>query len=112
MRIEVTPSFARRAKRLIKKFASFQEELQMLFASLLENPDQGNNLGNGCYKIRLGVASKGKGKRGDFRIITYIVIEDEVIYMLTIYDKSETEDISDKELKRLINQIDKNENDV
>ena len=67
-----------------------------------ENPTQGTSLGRNCYKIRLSIASKGKGKSGGARIITNIVIADETVYLLSIYDKSDKENLTDKELIELL----------
>jgi hypothetical protein len=67
----------------------------------LENePHTGTPLGNDCYKIRLSIESKQKGKAGGARIITYVYVEKTTVYLLTLYDKSEYEDI--KELKAFI----------
>jgi hypothetical protein len=71
----------------------------LVLRGLASNPRQGISLGNECYKIRLAIASKGKGKSGGARIITNIVISYGIVYLLTIYDKSEKENVSDKELK-------------
>ena len=68
-------------------------------------PDKGTPIGNECFKIRLAIASKGKGKSGGARIITYLSVTDEMIVLLSIYDKSEKEDISDKELLKLLDQL-------
>lgn len=68
------------------------------------------------YKIRLVVKSKGRGKSGGMRAITYIweiaieLIEDAannetVIFLASIYDKSEEENISPKDIEKLINEI-------
>jgi hypothetical protein len=73
-----------------------------LFESLEEEPEQGTALGKDCYKIRMGIASKGKGKSGGARVITCVKIVAENIFLLTIFDKSDKEDISDKELKELL----------
>ena len=100
-----TPKFKREAKRLIKKFPSLNTELQDFEEDLAENPRQGESLGHNTYKIRLAIKSKGKGKSGGTRIITYIVTEELEIYLLTIYDKSEIENIDNKILKRLIDDI-------
>lgn len=67
-----------------------------------ENPTQGTSLGRNCYKIRLSIASKGKGKSGGARIITNIVIANETVYLLSIYDKSDKENLTDKELIELL----------
>lgn len=91
--------FNRRAKRLLKKHRSLLQELQQLTDSLETDPRQGESLGAGLYKIRLASASKGGGKSGGFRVITYFVAqtaEGEVVYLVTIYDKSK-ESSMDKE---------------
>jgi hypothetical protein len=69
---------------------------------LENNPIQGVALGRNCYKIRFAISSKGKGKSGGARIITNIVISDETVYLLSIYDKSEKENLSDNELDELL----------
>lgn len=97
--------FERQAKRLIKKFPSLKQELHQLAILLKHNPEQGVAIGNGCYKIRLAVASKGKGKSGGARIITHLQIVKNNIILLSIYDKSEQEDITDVELKALLKLI-------
>ncbi|WP_333483063.1 hypothetical protein [Spirosoma telluris] len=59
---------------------------------LEQTPATGESLGAGLYKIRLASRSKGKGKSGGFRIVTYLLTETEEgtdVYLLTIYDKSE-----------------------
>ncbi|MBW1619816.1 type II toxin-antitoxin system RelE/ParE family toxin, partial [Empedobacter falsenii] len=58
-----------------------------------------------CYKIRLAIKSKGKGKSGGARVITHLFIENETIYLLSLYDKSEQNSISDKEIKDLLKPI-------
>ncbi|HVW13543.1 MAG TPA: type II toxin-antitoxin system RelE/ParE family toxin [Mucilaginibacter sp.] len=62
------------------------------------DPTLGQPLGNNCYKIRMAIFSKHKGKSGGARVITYVKIVDEVIYLLSIYDKSDIDTITDKEL--------------
>jgi mRNA-degrading endonuclease RelE of RelBE toxin-antitoxin system len=96
------PPFDRQLKRLSKKYPSLKEEYFELIESLEQNPEQGTNLGNSCYKIRLAIASKQKGKSGGARVITNFVIADETVYLLSIYDKSEKENLTDKELKELL----------
>ncbi|MDR2206268.1 MAG: type II toxin-antitoxin system RelE/ParE family toxin [Flavobacteriaceae bacterium] len=94
--------FERQAKRLMKKYASLKSELRELVKELKKNPEQGTPLGKNCYKIRLSVASKGKGKSGGSRIITNIIIAEETVYLLSIYDKSDKDSISNKELYELL----------
>ena len=103
----VLPPFEKQIKRLVKKYPSLKLEYLSLIESLESNPNQGTNIGNNCYKIRIAIASKGKGKSGGARVITHFVIENKTIYLLSIYDKSEQSDICDKEIKMLISLIDK-----
>lgn len=93
-----TAEFEREAKYLSKKYASFKNELARLAESLADNPKQGSPLGSNCYKIRLGISSKGKGKSGGARIITYVVVKQQSILLLGVYDKSEQQTMPNKEI--------------
>lgn len=100
------PPFDNQLKRLSKKYPSLKKEFRELFESLEKIPFQGNPLGDNCFKIRLAISSKGKGKSGGARIITCVRIIQSSVFLITIYDKSERRDIGDKELKRLLSFID------
>lgn len=104
-KIENTKRFSNELKRLIKKYPSIKSEFLNLIDSLEINPTQGTSIGNGFYKIRLRIASKGKGKSGGARVITYVVIVNETVYLTTIYDKSERNNINQNELQQIINSI-------
>ena len=101
-RILPTYRFEKELKRLVRKFPSLKKEYANLLSQLSENPQSGTSLGNECFKIRLSIASKGKGKRGGARVITYIFIRTNTVYLLTIYDKSEVANVTAKDLKELI----------
>lgn len=112
IRVEIAASFKRQAKRLLKKYPSLKGELHLLEKELKENPEKGIPVGKNAYKIRIRIASKGKGKSGGARVITYIETEiigifkqEKVVNLIAIYDKFETETISNKELKELIKQL-------
>ena len=104
-KLETIAQFKREAKRLVKKFPSLRTEIEQLGERLQENPYLGTALSNGFYKIRLGIRSKGKGKRGGARVITYVKIVAETVYLVSVYDKSERSDISDAELNALLLDI-------
>jgi mRNA-degrading endonuclease RelE of RelBE toxin-antitoxin system len=99
------PPFDKQLKRLVKKYPSLKKEFAELIGSLQLHPDQGTAIGNHCYKIRLSMASKGKGKSGGARVITYLQVVHHAVYLLAIYDKSEQADIDDKDLKTLLKLI-------
>ena len=58
-----TSPFRRELKRLSKKYASLNSYLDELITSLEEKPIQGTPKGKKCYKIRMAISSKVKGKR-------------------------------------------------
>lgn len=104
-KVKTIPYFDRQAKRLTRKFASFKKDLSELFDSLEADPTQGTALGNDCYKIRMAIKSKGKGKSGGARVVTHVIVVRKYVYLLTVFDKSEKENISDKELQELLKMI-------
>ncbi len=101
----ITSDFKRDSKKLLKKFRSLKKDILELITSLELTPRQGISLGQDCYKLRLAIKSKGKGKSGGARIITCVKIHNKNVYMLCIYDKPDRENISDKELSKLINKL-------
>ena len=103
--VEVTAYFAKQLKRLAKKYPSLKKEYSDLINSLKVNPMIGSKLRNNCFKIRLAIASKQKGKSGGARVITHLQIIDKKVYLLSIYDKSEQSDISENDLDNWLNDI-------
>lgn len=103
--IKTISVFERQVKRLVKKFPSIKKEIQELIKELKQEPEKGTSIGNNCYKIRLSIASKGKGKSGGARVIIHVVLKDGIVYLLSIYDKSELENLTDNEILQLIKLI-------
>ena len=100
--VETTPNFEKEAKRLLKKYPSLRQELGNLVSELQENPLLGIDMGNNVRKIRLAIASKGKGKSGGGRVLSYCRIEKDTVFLFSIYNKGEQDDISDNKIKKLI----------
>jgi hypothetical protein len=103
-KIELSDNFKKEAKKLLKKYPSFKTDLAELFDALAINPTLGISLGNEVYKIRLSIASKNKGKSGGARVISFVKIIHETVYLIAIYDKGDKESISDKEIKALLKE--------
>ncbi len=97
--------FEKQAKKLIKKHPSLKNEIFKLIQELKTNAKSGTPIGKSCYKIRLAIRSKGKGKFGGSRVITHVLITDKMVYLLSIYDKSTKATITDKELANLLASI-------
>ncbi len=117
IKVVTTDDFERSAKPLLKKYASLKSELKTLSDTLRENPTFGISIGGGVYKIKIAIKSKGKGKSGGARVISYfdleVLIETDSkeeynrVFLLEIYDKSEMDSISSKEIQSLIdNRLD------
>ena len=104
-KVVFTPHFLKELKPLVKKYPSLKKEIQTLHDQLREQPTSGIYLGGGCYKIRLAISSKNTGKSGGARVITYVTIKDKIVFILSIYDKSEQGDISVNELQNLLGKL-------
>ena len=110
--------FKRQFRRLSKKYRSLIDDLETFQKELQENPLQGIDLGNGVRKIRMTIASKGKGKSGGARVLTLNVLVGDIggrtepdatqgdgeidVTLLTIYDKNEIDNVSDEYIKWLV----------
>lgn len=97
-----TEVFTKHLKQLSKKYPSLKNDYTSFLESLQSNPLQGVSLGKNCYKIRFKISSKNTGKSGGARVISYVKVELKRITLLDIYDKSEKENISERELMSLI----------
>jgi len=104
-KVEISSYFEKDFKKLAKKYHSLKSDLTTLIKRLVTTPKQGTPIGKNCYKIRLAIKSKGKGKSSGARVITHIAVSAYTIYLLTIYDKSDKKNITDKELDELFQFI-------
>jgi hypothetical protein len=59
----------------------------------------------GVRKVRMAITSKGRGKSGGARIITYTIYifeENGSVYLLEIYDKSEYDSVNLDDIKAIL----------
>lgn len=103
--IEYTPIFEKELRRLAKKYPSVYKDLAALITQLETSPETGTPLGGNLYKIRLSITSKGKGKSGGARVITYVLIKNERVYLAAIYDKSEHSTINADRLLKILKDL-------
>jgi mRNA-degrading endonuclease RelE of RelBE toxin-antitoxin system len=87
--IVFSDNFLREIKKLSKKYKSMKNDFEIFLDELENNPLQGDSLGKDCYKVRMAIASKQKGKSGGARVITCVKIVKEKLVLLSIYDKKE-----------------------
>ncbi len=99
------PGFVKKLKGYSKKYPSLKKDFEQLLSQLQQFPQKGKPLGRDCFKIRLAIKSKDRGKSGGARVITCVKIQKDCIYFLTIYDKGEQETVSDTDLKVFIEYL-------
>lgn len=98
-------TFEKEVKRLARHYPSLKQDLITLQKNIYENPRLGTDLGGGLRKIRMSVASKGRGKSGGARVISFTVVvsvQETEINLLYIYDKAERSSITKKEIDSLL----------
>ena len=101
-KLKVQRSFEKEAKRLGKRYPSLKDDIRKLGEDILAHPRLGTDLGGGLRKIRMAITSKGRGKSGGARVITFTVVEETDINLLFIYDKAERESVTLVELLDLL----------
>ena len=104
-KIEATPDFARELKHLAKRYPSMKDDYRDFLDALRKSPFMGEPLGKHLRKVRFPIASKAKGKSGGARVITHTVLVESDgadITLVTIYDKSDQANISNRELRKLM----------
>ena len=103
--ITVSADFAREAKRLAKKYRSFKNDYANLVESIKNNPLQGDEITKNIRKIRMAIESKGKGKSGGARVITFNILTDvqnERVVLLLIYDKENASTVKTNAVKQMV----------
>lgn len=107
--ISTIDEFERQIRRLAKKYKSLTSDLRAFQDELKANPFQGIDLGGGVRKIRIAIESKGKGRSGGARVLTLnVLVSGEAdVTLLTIYDKNEIDNVSDKYIKWLVSEAQK-----
>ena len=107
MEIKATEVFRKCVKPLAKRYRSFTKDYNALLDELEKNPKMGTDLGNGYRKVRMAIASKGKGKSGGARVITFDTIErNDCLYLIYAYDKSDADSINLNIIKEIVAELD------
>ncbi len=91
--IVITDNFIRALKQIAKKHKGILTDIAKLSTQLKEAPIMGTALGQNLYKIRLVVSGTNKGKSGGARVITYVLLANDTVYLTDIYLKSEYDTI-------------------
>ena len=106
--LKTTSRFDKESRRLIRKFRSLRNELDLLKIQLRSGDRPGVRLagtGHIIYKVRLPNRSAGRGKSGGFRVI-YEDRSGQLVLLLLIYTKTEHSDIPNEVIRQLIMSAD------
>lgn len=103
--IYYTSWFAKELKHLFKKYPSIKDDLYQLVKQLEIKPETGTPIGNNCYKIRMAIKSKRAGKSAGARVITFVQITKNDIYLVAVYDKSEIASLSEAEISNRLKHL-------
>jgi len=87
----------------IPKFPKIKSDLINFINDLSSNPEMGISLGENIFKVRVPNSSIPTGKSGGFRIITYYQ-KDDTLYLVTIYSKTEQDNILTEKLKKIVQE--------
>jgi len=104
-KVIIQDSFAKPAKFLSRRYRSFADDLLQLIKELENNPQLGSPIGGNVRKVRMAIKSKGKGKSGGARVITYVYLKGSTVHLLTVYDKSDQDTISDEVVSDLVKRV-------
>ena len=106
--VSVSDDFAKEAKRLAKKYPSFKQDYKDFLDSIKENPLQGDEITKNIRKIRMAIKSKGKGKSGGARVVTFNVLTNtekgQVVFLL-LYDKEDASTVKVNVVKQLVQDL-------
>lgn len=100
--------FTSEMKRLAKRYRSIAKDYEEFLESIKQNPLQGVEIAPGIRKVRMAITSKGKGKSGGARVITFNALvseHDGVIYLLLIYDKADASNVKMNVVKEIIKEM-------
>ena len=105
--IDLTPEYKQNLRELSKRFRNIQADVQPVIEQLQQGSIVGNRIGGigeeyFIYKVRVRNSNIQKGKSAGYRLI-YQLESPTSILLLTIYSKSDREDIDINEIRDIVN---------
>lgn len=104
MKVDATVKFQKKIKSLEKKYRNIKDDVRPIVESLEIGELPGDRIADlnlEIYKVRIKNSNNNKGKSGGYRLIYYVKTIDRII-LVTIYTKSEQEDIEKNEIEDII----------
>ena len=104
--IRFTAEFKRNLRQLAKKYRRIQSDLQPILDELTGGQlpgDQIPGVGAEVFKVRAKNSDSRKGKSGGYRLVYWVKSDEEVI-LVTVYSKTEQEDVAPELLRQAIDE--------
>jgi len=104
--VQFSNPFKRSVRRLRRKYRRIQADLEPAIEALLLHPDLGTVIPGtpAVRKLRVPSSDMRRGKRGGFRLLYRVVADRRLIVLLFVYAKPEREDLSRKEIERIVEE--------
>lgn len=103
------PTFTRNIRVLIKKYRNILKDIQPIIEQLENGEILGEQLSGVDYpvfKLRIKNSDNQKGKSGGYRLIYYFKTNSN-IFLLTLYSKSEQDDVMAGDLRDIIQEYER-----
>ncbi len=100
-----TQNFIDEAVEISKKYHNIKKDFTELRKELQKDPRKGDDLGAGMYKVRMAITEKGDGKSGGARVIVFVKVEEQEVYVLSVFLKSQYETAITSALKDRIKNL-------
>ncbi|MBU0567887.1 type II toxin-antitoxin system RelE/ParE family toxin [bacterium] len=105
-----TPIYKAAVAALQRKYHHITEDLEKVIEQLEIHPELGSSIPgyrHQVWKIRCGSRDMRKGKRAGFRVIYAWQRNQEQVYLLFVYAKTEKTNISDAQIKSLLQELER-----
>ena len=96
------PLFQKAVKKLAKSYKNIDFDIDNFLDSISSKNDLGIELKSNIFKVRIKNSDKNRGKSGGYRLISYLIISDNELHLLYIYDKSKLVNLTEKEIDSII----------
>lgn len=107
IQVDATVKFQKKVKSLEKKYQNIRDDVRPIIEQLEAGELPGNRivgLDVEIYKVRVRNRNTNRGKSGGYRLIYYAKTSDRII-LVTIYSKSEQEDIEPSEIEDILSEF-------
>jgi mRNA-degrading endonuclease RelE of RelBE toxin-antitoxin system len=107
IQVDATVKFQKKVKSLEKKHQNIRDDVRPIIEQIETGELPGNRivgLDVEIYKVRVRNRNANRGKSGGYRLIYYVKTSDRII-LVTIYSKSEQEDIDASEIEDILSEF-------